>query len=73
MSPRLVYLLFCRIASWLLLLGRDSAAKDMVYILSVNGAVFENLAIQGGIQAGGSGIDVASSSNVVIASNTFDR
>jgi putative transposase len=29
MSPRLVYLLFCRIASWLLLLGRDSAAKDV--------------------------------------------
>jgi putative transposase len=28
-SPRLVYLLFCRIASWLVLLGRGSAAKDV--------------------------------------------
>ncbi|MEY9889929.1 putative transposase [Catenulispora sp. MAP5-51] len=28
-SVRLVYLLFCRIASWLVLLGRSSAAKDV--------------------------------------------
>ena len=28
-SARLVYLLFCRIASWLVLLGRSSAAKDV--------------------------------------------
>ena len=28
-SPRLVYLLFCRIASWLVLSGRSSAAKDV--------------------------------------------
>jgi putative transposase len=28
-SPRLVCLLFCRIASWLVLLGRSSAAKDV--------------------------------------------
>ncbi len=28
-SARLVYLLFCRIASWLVLLGRGSAAKDV--------------------------------------------
>lgn len=29
MSPRLVYLLFCRMASWLVLSGRSSAAKDV--------------------------------------------
>jgi hypothetical protein len=29
----------------------DGSAKDMVYIYKVNGAVFENLAVQGGIQA----------------------
>ncbi|GAA1950019.1 hypothetical protein GCM10009838_01380 [Catenulispora subtropica] len=28
-SARLIYLLFCRIASWLVLLGRSSAAKDV--------------------------------------------
>lgn len=28
-SARLVYLLCCRIASWLVLLGRGSAAKDV--------------------------------------------
>ena len=28
-SVRLVYLLFCRIASWLVLLGRSGAAKDV--------------------------------------------
>src|SRR3954465_2287025 len=28
-SARLVYLLFCRTASWLVLLGRGSAAKDV--------------------------------------------
>ena len=27
--PRLMYLLFCRMASWLVLLGRGSAAKDV--------------------------------------------
>ena len=27
--PRLMYLLFCRMASWLVLLGRGSAAKEV--------------------------------------------
>ncbi|WP_370358589.1 helix-turn-helix domain-containing protein [Catenulispora sp. MAP12-49] len=36
MSARLVYLLFCRIASWLVLLGRSSAAKDVELLVLRN-------------------------------------
>ena len=50
----------------------DGSAKDMVYIYKVNGAVFENLAVQGGIQLGGAGFDVASSSNIVLRNNVID-
>jgi parallel beta-helix repeat protein len=50
----------------------STSAKDMIYILKVNGATFENLSVQGGIQVGGSGFDVASSSNVVIRDNTIN-
>jgi putative transposase len=27
-SPRVIYLMFCRILAWLMLLARSSAAKD---------------------------------------------
>ena len=32
-SVRLLYLLFCRIASWLVLLGRSGAAKDLELLI----------------------------------------
>ena len=50
----------------------STTAKDMIYVLKVNGATFENLSVQGGIQVGGSGIDVASSSNIVIKNNVVN-
>ena len=50
----------------------SSSAKDMIYIFKVNGATFENLSVQGGIQVGGSGFDVSTSSNIVIKDNVIN-
>jgi parallel beta-helix repeat protein len=50
----------------------NTSAKDMIYVFKVNGATLENLWVQGGVQVGGSGFDISSSSNVVIKNNTLD-